>query len=55
VKFNVQGEWEKSRIIWVQYRNVTDGPVDQFTRPGRQVILYPPEFKSGEIATPFPG
>jgi branched-chain amino acid transport system substrate-binding protein len=55
VKFNRQGEWEKSRIIWVQYRNVTDGGVEQFMQAGRQVILYPEEFKSGEIATPFVG
>ncbi|MBX6424922.1 MAG: amino acid ABC transporter substrate-binding protein [Variibacter sp.] len=55
IRFGPQGEWERSRIIWVQYRNVTDDGIDQFMRPGRQVILYPDEFKSGEIATPFPG
>jgi branched-chain amino acid transport system substrate-binding protein len=55
VKFNAQGEWEKSRIIWVQYRNVTDdGGMQQFTQPGRHIILAPAEFKSGDIVTPFP-
>lgn len=55
VTFGPQGEWERSRIIWVQYRDVTDHGIDQFTGPGRQVILHPPEFKSGDIVTPFGG
>jgi branched-chain amino acid transport system substrate-binding protein len=55
VKFNTQGEWEKSRIIWVQYRGIRDdGGLEQFTQAGRQVIVFPPEFASGVVAAPFP-
>jgi branched-chain amino acid transport system substrate-binding protein len=56
VTFGPQGEWETSRIIWVQYRGIVDGGgAAQFTQAGRQVILYPAAFKSGELASPFPG
>jgi len=53
VKFADNGEWEKSRLLFVQYQGVNGHEVDQFRQPGRQVILYPPEFKSGNLIYPF--
>jgi branched-chain amino acid transport system substrate-binding protein len=53
VKFGPDGEWEKSRILFVQYRNIEGNDVDQFRRPGKAVILYPPAFKTGELVHPF--
>jgi branched-chain amino acid transport system substrate-binding protein len=53
VKFAENGEWEKSRILFVQYQGVVGNDVDQFRQPGKQVILYPPELKSGEFRYPY--
>jgi branched-chain amino acid transport system substrate-binding protein len=53
VKFADNGEWEKSRVLFVQYQGVVGNDVNQFREPGRQVILYPPEFKSGEFKYPY--
>ena len=53
VKFGPLGEWEKSRILFIQYQHVHAGDVDQFRRSGVQVILYPPELKSGNLIQPF--
>jgi branched-chain amino acid transport system substrate-binding protein len=53
VKFGPIGEWEKSRILTVQYQNLQGGDVNQFRKPGKQVILYPSELKSGELIYPF--
>ena len=53
VKFAENGEWEKSRILFVQYQGVVGNDVDQFRHPGRQVILYPPELKSGDFRYPY--
>ena len=53
VKFAENGEWEKSRILFVQYRGVTGNGVDQFKEPGKAVILYPPEFRSGKFLYPY--
>jgi branched-chain amino acid transport system substrate-binding protein len=53
VKFGPLGEWEKSRILYVQYQNIRGNDINQFRQPGKAVILYPPEFKSGELIYPF--
>jgi branched-chain amino acid transport system substrate-binding protein len=53
VKFGPLGEWDKSRILFIQYQHVHAGDADQFRRPGVQVILYPPELKSGNLIQPF--
>jgi len=53
VKFDKYGEWAEERLILVQYRGIKDNNIDQFRQPGTQVILYPKQFKSGDIVTPF--
>ncbi len=53
VKFSAIGEWEKSRILTVQYQNIEGHDIDQFRRPGRAVITYPPELRSGNLIYPF--
>jgi branched-chain amino acid transport system substrate-binding protein len=53
VKFGPLGEWEKSRILYIQYQNIQGNDINQFRQPGKAVILYPPELKSGEMIHPF--
>jgi branched-chain amino acid transport system substrate-binding protein len=53
VKFGPTGEWEKSRILYIQYQNVRGNDLNQFREPGKAVILYPPELKSGELVYPL--
>ncbi len=53
VKFGPIGEWEKSRILTIQFQNIHGNDVAQFKQSGKQVILYPPELKSGELIQPF--
>lgn len=53
VKFGPIGEWEKSRILTVQYQNIRGSDIDQFRQAGKQVILHPPELKSGNLVHPF--
>ena len=53
VKFGALGEWEKSRILDVQYQNIQGNDINQFRQPGKAVIMYPPEFKSGQLIHPF--
>jgi branched-chain amino acid transport system substrate-binding protein len=53
VKFGPIGEWERSRILTIQYQNVQGTDINQFRQPGKQVILYPPELKSGDLIQPF--
>jgi branched-chain amino acid transport system substrate-binding protein len=37
----------------VQYRGVSGNGLEQFRGPAPYVILYPPEFKNGDVKTPF--
>ena len=53
VKFAPNGEWAKGRSLVVQFQNIQGNDFNQFRQPGKQVILYPPEFKSGEVIQPF--
>jgi len=53
VKFGSLGEWEKSRILFVQYQGVAGNDVNQFRQPGKAVIVSPRELKSGELIYPF--
>ena len=53
VKFAENGEWEKSRLIFVQYQGVVGNDVKQFSQVGKQVILYPPELRSGKFIYPY--
>ena len=53
VKFGADGEWERSRILFIQYRNVEGHDVDQFRGAGKQVIVYPPALQSGPLVYPF--
>ena len=53
VKFGALGEWEKSRILYIQYQNIQGNDINQFRQSGKAVIMYPPELKSGQLIYPF--
>jgi branched-chain amino acid transport system substrate-binding protein len=53
VKFGPLGEWEKSRILYVQYQNIQGNDINQFRQPGKAVILYPPDLRSGALIYPL--
>ena len=49
VAFGPDGEWTKGRVLMTQFRNVKGNGLEQFDTPGTQVILYPPEYKTGDV------
>lgn len=53
VKFDKMGEWSQERLLLVQYQNISGNGLDQFKKPGTQPILYPPQYKSGNLVYPF--
>ena len=53
VRFGKNGEWAKSRVLMVQYQNVRGQDLNQFRGPGKKVVLYPEEFKSGTLIYPY--
>ena len=53
MKFNELGEWATPRVIMVQFQGVEGSGLEQYMTGHKQVILYPPEYKDGELEAPF--
>ena len=53
IKFNELGEWAAARMLVVQFQNVEGSGIEQYMTGGKQVILYPPQYKDGELIAPF--
>jgi branched-chain amino acid transport system substrate-binding protein len=53
VKFGKNGEWAQGRTLMVQYQKIQGNSVEQFRGPGKKVVLYPDEFKSGNLIYPY--
>jgi branched-chain amino acid transport system substrate-binding protein len=49
IAFGPDGERAKPTVAMIQFRGIADKNVEQFRQPGKQVILYPPQFKSGDV------
>jgi len=53
VKFAKNGEWARSRVLFVQFRDVKPNDMSQFAGPGKRIVLYPKDWKSGDIVYPY--
>jgi branched-chain amino acid transport system substrate-binding protein len=53
ISYNKDGEWAKSRMLMIQFRGIADKNLDQWRSPGKQVVLYPSQYKTGEVIMPF--
>jgi branched-chain amino acid transport system substrate-binding protein len=53
ISFGPGGEWTKGRYLLTQYQNVRGNGLEQFQSAGRNVIVYPSQFKSGDFIYPF--
>jgi branched-chain amino acid transport system substrate-binding protein len=49
ISFGTDGEWTKPRQFTTQFQNVTGHDVDQFRDTSRQVILWPDEYRTGDM------
>ena len=53
VRFAPNGEWAESRIFQVQFQGIRGNDIEQFKRPGTQVIVYPDDYRSGTLRYPY--
>jgi branched-chain amino acid transport system substrate-binding protein len=53
IKFGKDGEWTTPRIICLQFQGITGSDVEQFQDWKRQIVVYPKEYKSGDLVYPF--
>jgi branched-chain amino acid transport system substrate-binding protein len=53
ITFAADGEWKESGVVQAQFRGIVDKNVDQFKQPGKQVVLFPEKYKTGDVVAPF--
>jgi branched-chain amino acid transport system substrate-binding protein len=53
IRWDKSGEWANPRVIMNQFQGVKDGDLEQFKKPGTQVILYPKNLSNGQLKAPF--
>jgi branched-chain amino acid transport system substrate-binding protein len=53
IKFGRLGDWAQSRVLQVQFQNVTGNSIDQFKNLSVEVIVAPAQYKSGNVIYPY--
>ena len=53
IKFAPGGEWAEARVMEVQFRDLKNNEVSQFTDPSTEAILWPPHDKTGDVVYPY--
>ena len=53
IRYGPDGEWANARVVQAQFRGVVDKDMEQFRTAGKQVVLYPDAYKTGEFIAPF--
>jgi branched-chain amino acid transport system substrate-binding protein len=53
IRWDKNGEWANPRVVQAQFRGVADKDMEQFRKAGKQIVVYPDEYKTGDVITPF--
>ncbi len=53
IRYNKLGEWAEPRVLLVQFTGIKDKDIEQFRQPGKQVIVAPEKYRSGQLRHPF--
>jgi len=53
VRFGKDGEWAVERVMAAQFQNIKGNKIDDFRDLSTEVIVYPPQYKSGEVIYPY--
>lgn len=53
VKFGKQGEWAVERTMAAQFQNIKGNTIDDFRDLKTEIIVYPPQFKTGDVIYPY--
>ena len=54
IKFGKGGEWEKGRMLQVQYHGIKQGDgIEVFRGMSYQTVLTPPDLKTGDVIYPY--
>jgi branched-chain amino acid transport system substrate-binding protein len=49
VKFSAEGEWDKPRVLTVQFQNIGSNDIENFRSPDARNVVAPGEYSSGRL------
>jgi branched-chain amino acid transport system substrate-binding protein len=53
VTFGANGEWLEPRVIYTQAQGIVGNDLEQWKKPGKEIILAPDRYKSGKLQYPY--
>ena len=53
ISYRADGEWKNARVVQAQFRGIANNDMEQWRKPGKQVVLFPEEYKTGDVIAPF--
>jgi len=53
ISFGKDGEWAKPRVFFTQFQHVAPNSLDQFRDYTREVVVWPKEYKTGDMIYPY--
>jgi branched-chain amino acid transport system substrate-binding protein len=53
IAFGPNGEWAQGRVLQVQFQGIKGNDIGQFKDISTQVVVSPPEYKSGNLIYPY--
>jgi branched-chain amino acid transport system substrate-binding protein len=53
IRFGENGEWAEERMLAAQFQNIKGNSVDEFRDLKTEIVVYPPDLKSGEVIYPY--
>jgi branched-chain amino acid transport system substrate-binding protein len=53
IKYAPNGEWDRPRVLHVQFQGIQGNDLEQFKRAGTQTIVHPKHLASGTLRLPY--
>jgi branched-chain amino acid transport system substrate-binding protein len=53
ISFGPLGEWAQDRMLAAQFQNIKANSIDEFRDLNTEVVVYPPQLKSGALIYPY--
>jgi branched-chain amino acid transport system substrate-binding protein len=53
IEYGADGEWTHGRTLYTQFQHVAPNDVEQFATGKAQPVLWPPQYKTGEMIFPY--
>jgi len=53
IRWGADGEWAEPRVVMIQFKDIKDGNVEQFRQEGKQIIVEPERFRTGDLTAPL--